>query len=109
MVMTFIMAGVSVGAYDTLQVGSDGDEVVRLQQALIDQGYLSGEADGDFGNMTADAVRDFQADYSLEISGVADEQTLLALYGETVEDDVFSGDWYFTSYEYLKYISTPDM
>lgn len=31
-----------------IKIGSKGPEVQRLQQALIDQGYLSGKADGDF-------------------------------------------------------------
>ena len=44
----------------TLRSGMEGDEVRRLQQALIDQGYLSGTADGIFGTHTENAVRAFQ-------------------------------------------------
>ena len=41
----------------TLCNGSRGDDVRRLQQALIQLGFLSGSADGVFGNKTEEAVR----------------------------------------------------
>ena len=42
--------------YPALQRGSRGDEVTALQQRLIELGYLEGEADGQFGSITAAAV-----------------------------------------------------
>ena len=60
--------------------GARGDEVVQLQQALQDLGYLSGSADGDFGGGTESAVADFQSQNGLEVTGVADESTLTLLY-----------------------------
>ena len=44
----------------TLYKGSKGDSVKKLQQALIDQGFLSGKADGIFGPKTEQAVIRFQ-------------------------------------------------
>ncbi len=40
--------------------GSRGDSVKELQEKLISLGYLSGTADGIFGDMTEDAVKKFQ-------------------------------------------------
>lgn len=66
--------------YEDLQNGSRGDEVKRLQQKLMDLGYLRGSADGVFGNKTAEAVRAFQQAQGLSATGVADAATQRALY-----------------------------
>ena len=68
--------------YPTLQKGAKGDDVVRLQQALIDGGYLSGKADGDFGGMTETAVKAAQEALGVEATGVADDALQHQLYGE---------------------------
>ena len=68
--------------YPTLQIGSKGDDVVRLQQALIDGGYLSGRADGDFGKGTEAAVKAAQQAFGLEQTGAADDALQKKLYGE---------------------------
>ena len=39
--------------------GSSGDNVVKLQTALINLGYLDGTADGKYGKKTETAVKDF--------------------------------------------------
>ncbi len=65
----------------TLRRGSKGPEVARLQQALIELGYLTGEADGDFGANTRNAVTAFQAVNGLSADGIAGEKTLAKLYG----------------------------
>lgn len=67
--------------YTTLKKGSKGAQVARLQQALADLGYLSGAADGDFGQNTRDAVVFFQAVNGLSADGIAGEQTQRALFG----------------------------
>lgn len=51
--------------YKVLWLDDTGEEVKRLQQALIDLGYLSGKADGIFGKMTGEAVRLFNAQHGL--------------------------------------------
>lgn len=43
-----------------MQKGSKGDDVKKLQENLIALGYLSGKADGDFGNGTQKAVMAYQ-------------------------------------------------
>ena len=66
----------------TLQKGSKGDDVKKLQQRLKDLNYLSGSVDGDFGNGTASAVSAFQQEAGLTVNGIADEATQNALYAD---------------------------
>ena len=54
----------------TLRQGDKSDAVRQLQQQLIRLGYLSGNADGDFGRKTAQAVKDFQVCNGLKEDGV---------------------------------------
>ncbi len=68
--------------YDELSVGGSGDAVAALQQALIDQGFLSGVADGYYGDGTAAAVAAFQGSVGLEATGTADSETQRALFGD---------------------------
>lgn len=66
-------------AYDTLEKGSSGAEVARMQQALSALGY-SVSADGVFGTQTRNVVRAFQVDQGLKVDGKAGNQTLTLLY-----------------------------
>ena len=66
----------------TLKNGDKGDEVARLQQALIDLGYLSGKADGTFGNRTENALRTFQRKNGLDVDGLAGDITRETLYAK---------------------------
>ena len=54
-----------------LHVGMRGSEVVKLQERLKRLGFLSGDADGDFGASTEAAVKAAQQRYGLEADGVA--------------------------------------
>ena len=64
----------------TLKKGMQGEDVRKLQQALIELGYLSGGADGDFGSNTHNAVVMFQAVNSLAADGLAGAKTRKLLY-----------------------------
>ena len=64
----------------TLKNGSRGEEVRKLQQALITLGYLKGTADGVFGNKTENAVRAFQKAKKLKVDGLAGKKTQELLY-----------------------------
>lgn len=68
--------------YETLSKGSKGEKVKALQQRLKDLNYLSGSVDGDFGNGTASALKGFQQEAGLEATGIADEETQIALFAE---------------------------
>jgi len=67
-----------------LSVGSKGDDVVALQQKLIQYGFLSGKADGAYGNQTAKAVKAFQEHltsqgYAITADGTASSVTIFYL------------------------------
>jgi len=51
----------------------------EIQRALIDRGYLSGPATGEWGPESMDALRRFQSDQKLEASGKLDSLSLIAL------------------------------
>jgi len=70
--------------YETLEKGSKGDAVVALQEKLIALGYLTGKADGDYGNGTAGAVEKFQEAEGLPVTGVADSETQRRLFAAEV-------------------------
>lgn len=65
--------------YTTLQNGSRGAEVKKLQESLVAAGY-NVTADGQYGPKTAAAVRQYQQDNGLSVDGMAGEQTLGKLY-----------------------------
>ena len=62
-----------------LKKGAKGPEVTVLQKRLKALGYLSGSSDGDFGEVTHDAVVQFQKVNGLSADGVAGTQTLNVL------------------------------
>lgn len=78
--VTATPAPTAQATYTTLRKGDEGPEVVTLQQALAELGYLSGAQDGNFGTGTQTAVKKFQTDQGLEADGIAGKKTLEALY-----------------------------
>lgn len=66
--------------YETLRLGAAGEDVTRLQRALIDLGYLKDKADGTYGVKTALAVKEFQKKNKLSADGSAGAVTLTLLY-----------------------------
>ena len=68
-------------AWPKLKKDSAGDAVAQLQEALIELGYLSGKADGTYGEKTVAAVKAFQKANGLTADGTAGEETQKILYG----------------------------
>lgn len=83
----------SVGAaFANLSVGSQGSDVKAMQQALMDAGIsLRGGADGVFGPVTRQAVRDFQEARGLAVSGDVDDATSAALVGNAASSGTGAG------------------
>ena len=71
--------------FTSLKNGSSGDDVRRMQNRLIELGYLDGRADGDFGDATEAAVRAFQARNGLTADGKAGTATLNKLYSSSAK------------------------
>jgi peptidoglycan hydrolase-like protein with peptidoglycan-binding domain len=70
----------SGGSYTTLRVGSRGSAVTSLQRRLSSLGYYKGYLDGIFGSQTEAAVRAFQRNNGLSVTGVADPTTQTRVY-----------------------------
>ena len=76
-----------------LKKGAQGDRVTQLQQRLSDLGYYQGAVDGDFGDRTERAFKQFQEAAGLYADGIAgsDIEVLFAddapRFGKTEEED----------------------
>ncbi len=68
------------GQYETLSVGSKGAKVLRLQQRLIELGWLTGTADGDYGENTARAVKAYQYQIGQAQTGLANVELQQRLF-----------------------------
>ena len=82
----------AAGSGDTLEVGSKGSEVKKLQKRLKDLGYLTGTADGSFGAATEAAVIAFQESNGLQPDGKAGMETQNKLYSDSAKKNTGSTD-----------------
>lgn len=80
----------------TIPRGSTGTQVRYLQQALIGLGYLTGSADGKYGAMTTEAVRQYQSAYGLSVDGSAGPDTMTSLRNSisALQSDLSRKGWY---------------
>jgi hypothetical protein len=58
-----------------MEVGDRGPDVKEAQEKLAELGYDVGLVDGIFGNKTRSAVRQFQTDNDLPVTGIIDDDT----------------------------------
>lgn len=78
-VITIYIICVSPVCFSLSKIGSRGDEVRQIQQALADRGYSLGTVDGIFGTRTQTALLKYQSDHGLKSDGIAGEETLHSL------------------------------
>lgn len=78
-IMLALILGCSAIAETILEVGSRGDDVVKVQKRLIQFDYLSDEADGRYGEVTRNAVIRFQKNNGLSADGKVGKETAAAL------------------------------
>ena len=87
------MAAASGGLYEysgtgfDVKKGASGNLVTKIQQRLIDLGYLSGSADGKYGPKTAAAVKEFQRK-----NGIHGESGYAGVATRFTQARLFSGD-----------------
>lgn len=62
-----------------IQQGDSGPDVENIQNTLQNLGYSSSSVDGIFGELTAQDVRNFQADQGLQVDGIVGPNTFEAL------------------------------
>lgn len=70
----------------TTRVDREADPVKAAQRALKARGYDAGDADGRMGPKTRAAVRKFQKDEGLEVTGRLDAPTLARLRSGKADD-----------------------
>ncbi|MGN0537534.1 MAG: peptidoglycan-binding protein [Acutalibacteraceae bacterium] len=82
-----LMSNDAVTGYKTLSVGDYDDGVTapitRLQARLAELGYYTDEVTGVYGKATECAVKLFQTEAGLRVSGEADSRTQTSLYRES--------------------------
>ena len=74
-----LMLPLNALAAAVLEVGSRGDDVTKIQKKLIQYGYMTGTADGRYGEKTRDAVEWFQRKNGLAVDGRVGADTAAAL------------------------------
>ena len=68
-------------SFEIIKKGAKGDIVVEIQTLLTEHGYPVGTIDGDFGKKTENAIKEYQTDNGLEVTGTIDEATYEKLIG----------------------------
>lgn len=100
MALLLVMVAVLPASAATLSMGSRGEQVRKIQQKLIQYGYLSGSADGIFGQDTLDAVIWFQQKNGLTADGRVGQATAAAL-GVTLDGTLSASAWRGTELDIL--------
>jgi N-acetylmuramoyl-L-alanine amidase len=103
-VVSAFAAGYDSTSYSTLKYGSRGSAVIKLQQELINKGFLQGPPDGIYGSWTEKAVIKFQIANRIRIDGIAGKETQFTLYFtptsrgmSTTRNQSATGDLYWLS------------
>ena len=64
------------------QNGDFSEEVINVQQRLLELGYLGIQPTGFYGDLTEEAIKAFQAQNGLEVTGILDDATYALLFSE---------------------------
>ncbi|MBO4377834.1 MAG: von Willebrand factor type A domain-containing protein [Clostridia bacterium] len=90
MIAVMLMMIALPGLADTvLRKGDSGADVLKMQERLIELGYLTGEATGTFDDDTEAALIAFQRRSSLLATGMADSRTWNALFSENAQNNKY--------------------
>jgi peptidoglycan hydrolase-like protein with peptidoglycan-binding domain len=82
---TTVMPAPSIVLNGTISIGAKSDDVKNLQSFLIGKGLLApGNTTGYFGNLTAEAVKKYQTQNNLAVTGKVDNDTLVAINTNTI-------------------------
>lgn len=85
--------------YNVLEIGSEGDEIIELQEMLKSKGFYEQPLTSYYGSFTRDAVKLFQLSAGVEATGVADPYTQYLLYngltaGSSLDADLYGEEYY---------------
>ena len=78
--------------YSTLRFGFSGDDVAQLQSRLASLKYYDGKTSGVYSKAVVSAVENFQKDFDLEVTGVADLATQDAIKTEAQRESTYVGE-----------------
>ena len=78
--------------YTTLSRGDKSDAVLDLQKRLVELGYLSGKADGSYGEKTQTAVTKAQKDFGMEENGTASPEFQVRLFSDNPKPEAEAED-----------------
>lgn len=78
----YLVSGRFPAYHQTVQTGDSGIEVQRLQNRLSILDYYYDVADGNFGKLTASALKLFQKRNGLQQTGIADAETQALIYSD---------------------------
>ncbi|MDD6489849.1 MAG: ABC transporter substrate-binding protein [Clostridia bacterium] len=67
------------------QNGEDDDNIKIIQNRLVDLGYMDENATGYYGNVTEEAVKNFEENNNLTVDGIADSKDLKLLFSADVK------------------------
>ncbi|OPZ69911.1 MAG: Spore cortex-lytic enzyme precursor [Firmicutes bacterium ADurb.Bin467] len=90
LILALMMLAPNASAAVVLEVGSSGENVRKVQQRLVQYGYVTGTPDGKYGERTRDAVKEFQRKNGLLVDGRVGPKTAAAL-GVTLSSGGSSG------------------
>ena len=93
LMLALVLASVpALAEFENIERGAKGDRVVEIQNYLIEEGFLTGEADGVFGKGTEGAVIAFQEANGIEATGIVDENTYDFLTGNIPPEELVEID-----------------
>ena len=90
LILALMMLAPNASAAVVLEVGSSCENVRKVQQRLVQYGYVTGTPDGKYGERTHDAVKEFQRKNGLLVDGRVGPKTAAAL-GVTLSSGGSSG------------------
>jgi N-acetylmuramoyl-L-alanine amidase len=73
--LAFAQNGPAAGNSDSVQ-NARGERTLKAQQYLQQLGYNPGPADGKYGKRTESAIKNFQQDHGLPVTGMIGDQIL---------------------------------
>ncbi len=84
----------------TLQRGSENNDVYILQQMLVNAGFLQANPNGYFGYQTVQAVKEFQMNNDLRVTGSVGEATRNAINERLCDTDLLDNTYTYSDYGY---------
>jgi len=85
--VTLAVLSLAQAAQALVAIGDFGSEVTRIQNRLSELGYFTSNTTGYFGDITQNAVIQFQRDNGLVQDGIVGPNTLAVLFGTTSPSD----------------------